>query len=288
MTFAKVLWIYIISARYEPKNLNLPVCDWSVQKLLDPVRQSEFIEHLLMKKGARWLIMAYPSYSPSSSSNSPSSSAVASSHEEKRHVFCHVWGDRDPTLGCQSLAFAGWLQNLILSYVNACDCTEWSSCIVMWDKVPLFMITLTYIQLVRVHSHLQTTPLMMQDRTNTSPMYIQCIYLGINSIINALPQVFNGNQPYRPLLILLILGNQIIHVGLGFCEFHLIHTFSCIPVKECFATEHSSKVPFVEVRLGRLSKSWSWRTFKFSICLGGRNKWRGLWTSSQLSNQGDT
>ena len=171
---------YVIFARHEPKNLNSPVCDWRVQKLLDPVRQSEFIEHLLMKKGARWLIMAYPSYSPSSSSNSPSSSAVASSHEEERHVFCHVWGDRDPTLGCQSLAFAGWLQNLILSYVNACDCTEWSSCIVMWDKVPLFMITLTYIQLVRVHSHLQTTPLMMQDRTNTSPMYIQCIYLGIN------------------------------------------------------------------------------------------------------------
>lgn len=84
---------YVISAGHEPKNLNSPVCDWRVQKLLDPVRQSEFIEHLLMKKGARWLIMAYPSYSPSSSSNSPSSSAVASSHEEKRHVFCHIWGD---------------------------------------------------------------------------------------------------------------------------------------------------------------------------------------------------
>ena len=80
----------------------------------------------------------------------------------KNDMFSATYGEiGDPTLGCQSLPFAGWLQNLILSYLNACDSTAWSSCIVMWNKVPQFMMTLTYIQLVRVHSHLQTTPLMM-------------------------------------------------------------------------------------------------------------------------------
>merc|ERR1719329_422136 len=44
------------------------------------------------------------------------------------------------------------------------------------------------------------------------------------------------------ILVLLILTDQIIHVALGFCEFHFVHALSCVPVKEGFATEHRGEV----------------------------------------------
>merc|ERR1712185_465961 len=40
------------------------------------------------------------------------------------------------------------------------------------------------------------------------------------------------------VLILLILGNEIIHVALSLGEFHLVHSFACVPVQECLAAEH--------------------------------------------------
>uniref|UniRef100_A0A914KH58 Uncharacterized protein n=1 Tax=Meloidogyne incognita TaxID=6306 RepID=A0A914KH58_MELIC len=40
------------------------------------------------------------------------------------------------------------------------------------------------------------------------------------------------------ILILLVFRNQVVHVGLGFSEFHLVHTFASVPMKEGFATEH--------------------------------------------------
>jgi hypothetical protein len=36
----------------------------------------------------------------------------------------------------------------------------------------------------------------------------------------------------------LILGNEIVHVGLGFGEFHLVHTFSGVPMEEGLSSEH--------------------------------------------------
>merc|ERR1711865_152194 len=44
------------------------------------------------------------------------------------------------------------------------------------------------------------------------------------------------------VLILLIFGNEIVHVGLGFGEFHLIHTFSSVPMEESLSSEHSSEL----------------------------------------------
>merc|ERR1719161_3436247 len=40
------------------------------------------------------------------------------------------------------------------------------------------------------------------------------------------------------ILILLVLRDQIVHVGFGLCELHLVHSFTCVPVEECLATEH--------------------------------------------------
>merc|ERR1712193_356779 len=36
------------------------------------------------------------------------------------------------------------------------------------------------------------------------------------------------------ILVLLVLGNKIVHVRLCFGELHLVHTFSCVPVQKSF------------------------------------------------------
>jgi len=44
------------------------------------------------------------------------------------------------------------------------------------------------------------------------------------------------------VLVLLVLRDKIVHVGLGFGEFHLIHTFSGVPMEESLSSEHSSEL----------------------------------------------
>merc|ERR1739848_120819 len=44
------------------------------------------------------------------------------------------------------------------------------------------------------------------------------------------------------ILVLLVLGDEIVHVGLGLSELHLIHTLTGVPVKEGLATEHASEL----------------------------------------------
>jgi len=44
------------------------------------------------------------------------------------------------------------------------------------------------------------------------------------------------------ILILLIFRDQVIHVWFGFCEFHLVHTFTGVPMEECLTSEHSSEL----------------------------------------------
>merc|ERR1719199_366490 len=44
------------------------------------------------------------------------------------------------------------------------------------------------------------------------------------------------------ILILLILGDEIVHVGLGFGELHLVHALSSVPMEENLSSEHSSEL----------------------------------------------
>ena len=46
----------------------------------------------------------------------------------------------------------------------------------------------------------------------------------------------------RRILVLLVLGDEILHVGLGFGELHLVHSFLRVPVKESLAPEHGSEL----------------------------------------------
>jgi len=43
-------------------------------------------------------------------------------------------------------------------------------------------------------------------------------------------------------LILLILGNEIVHVRFSFSELHLVHTFSSVPMEESLSSEHSGEL----------------------------------------------
>merc|ERR1711871_430343 len=44
------------------------------------------------------------------------------------------------------------------------------------------------------------------------------------------------------ILVLLVLTHQVIHVAFGFCELHLVHSFTSVPVEESLATEHGGEV----------------------------------------------
>ena len=44
------------------------------------------------------------------------------------------------------------------------------------------------------------------------------------------------------ILVLLVLRDEVVHVGLSFGELHLIHAFTGVPVKESLASEHRSEL----------------------------------------------
>jgi tRNA C32,U32 (ribose-2'-O)-methylase TrmJ len=43
-------------------------------------------------------------------------------------------------------------------------------------------------------------------------------------------------------LILLIFGNEIVHVGFSFSELHLVHTFTSVPMEESLSSEHAGEL----------------------------------------------
>ena len=44
------------------------------------------------------------------------------------------------------------------------------------------------------------------------------------------------------LLVLLVLADQVVHVGLGLGELHLVHALAGVPVEERFAPEHRGEL----------------------------------------------
>jgi len=44
------------------------------------------------------------------------------------------------------------------------------------------------------------------------------------------------------VLVLLVLGDKVVHVRFGFGEFHLVHAFASVPVKEGLSSEHSGEL----------------------------------------------
>ena len=44
------------------------------------------------------------------------------------------------------------------------------------------------------------------------------------------------------LLVLLVLADEVVHVGLGLGELHLVHALPGVPVEESLAPEHRSEL----------------------------------------------
>merc|ERR1719247_3033924 len=44
------------------------------------------------------------------------------------------------------------------------------------------------------------------------------------------------------VLVLLVLGHEVVHVGLGLGELHLVHALAGVPVKEGLAPEHGGEL----------------------------------------------
>merc|ERR1719351_530292 len=44
------------------------------------------------------------------------------------------------------------------------------------------------------------------------------------------------------VLVLLVLGDQVVHVGLGLSELHLVHALASVPMEESLPSEHSSEL----------------------------------------------
>merc|ERR1712235_56532 len=44
------------------------------------------------------------------------------------------------------------------------------------------------------------------------------------------------------ILVLLVLGHEIVHVGLSLGEFHLVHALASVPVKERLSSEHGGEL----------------------------------------------
>ena len=43
-------------------------------------------------------------------------------------------------------------------------------------------------------------------------------------------------------MVLLVLGDQVVHVAIGLGELHFVHTFTCAPMPEGSAAEHSTEL----------------------------------------------
>ena len=46
----------------------------------------------------------------------------------------------------------------------------------------------------------------------------------------------------RSILVLLILGDEVVHVGLGLGELHLVHALGSVPVNPRLAPEHGREL----------------------------------------------
>merc|ERR1712110_972389 len=78
--------------------------------------------------------------------------------------------------------------------------------------------------------------------SNTFSLYYRFLNKCINFILKrnnlfAISFFFSSG-----VLVLLVFRDQIVHVGFGFSEFHLIHTFTGVPVEEGLSSEHSGKL----------------------------------------------
>merc|ERR1712146_168899 len=73
-----------------------------------------------------------------------------------------------------------------------------------------------------------------REDTQKTTMNYSLIHVVLTLLLVELSLLFSGG-----ILVLLVLGDQIVHVALGLSELHLVHTLTSVPVKEGLAAEHT-------------------------------------------------
>merc|ERR1711959_281356 len=98
----------------------------------------------------------------------------------------------------------------------------------------------TWESKVGIHGNISQVTIE-HDRGNEPPGFIILDSLAVHVILAFLFVKFAlllGGS----ILVLLVLRNQVVHVGLSFGELHLVHSLTSVPVQECLAAEHGSEV----------------------------------------------
>merc|ERR1711931_37946 len=86
------------------------------------------------------------------------------------------------------------------------------------------------------HGHEPTmTPLI--DLTLPKTVGPLCLLLLFPLLLIKLSLLFSSC-----VLILLILGDEIVHVGFSLGEFHLVHSLASVPMQESLASEHGREL----------------------------------------------
>merc|ERR1711936_201619 len=77
----------------------------------------------------------------------------------------------------------------------------------------------------------------------------ECLGLLLTLLLVELSLLLGGG-----VLVLLVLRHQVVHVGLGLSELHLVHSLAGVPVEESLAPEHGGAVS--DEGGGHLETTW--------------------------------
>lgn len=95
-----------------------------------------------------------------------------------------------------------------------------------------------HIHTTQIHKHLSLTPSVFIIGAFLVTIAVRSLtILALLVVIIVVIVIIHSN-----ILVLLILGHQVAHVGLRLCELHFVHAFPCVPVKEGLASEHGREL----------------------------------------------
>ena len=84
------------------------------------------------------------------------------------------------------------------------------------------------------YSQIIFTALGIKRHLSQRALYLKSLFVIVLSVFTILVGV--------GFLVLLVLGDEVVHVGLCLSELHLVHSLTREPVQECLATEHGGEL----------------------------------------------
>merc|ERR1712153_80393 len=85
---------------------------------------------------------------------------------------------------------------------------------------------------------MSTSIVVIEDQRHSKRLRSHCLHLIHHVLLLVeLALILGGG-----ILVLLVLGHEIVHVGLSLSELHLVHALTGVPVKEGLAAEHAGEL----------------------------------------------